>query len=126
MGGARHYTELIAWQLADEIRRLVFPLTRRADYRADFRLRAQTDDAIDSVCRNTAEGFGGESHREFRRFLFIARNSLNELCDCLHSAQLKGYVTPADLAPILTLTRRLYPAIASLIRHLERPDKRAQ
>ena len=58
MGGARHYTELIAWQLADEIRRLVFPLTRRADYRADFRLRAQTDDDTDATDTDADTGTG--------------------------------------------------------------------
>ena len=124
MAGARHYSQLIAWQLADGIRVTVFELTARAAYRRDFKLHAQTEDAIQSVCRNIAEGFGADTHREFRRFLIIARRSLNELIDSLRSAELKHHVTPEDLWPIHALSRRLYPALAGLIRHLEHSGRR--
>ena len=55
MAGARHFTELIVWQLGDEHRVEVFALTKRPRLRADFKLRSQIDDAADSVCRNVAE-----------------------------------------------------------------------
>ena len=70
------------------------------------------------VCRNIAEGFGG-TNPEFRHFLVISRRSLNELCDSLRSAQLKNHISAADMAPINALARRLYPALAGLIRHLD-------
>ena len=96
MPPARHFTQLIVWQLADRLRTLVFGLTKRNPFATDFKLRAQTDDAIDSVCRNTAEGFGcGDI--EFARFLRIARRSLNEVQDQFRSALLKGYVVESDL-----------------------------
>ena len=119
MRGARHYKELIVWQLADAIRVKVFALTVRPLFRQDRRLRSQTDDAIESACRNIAEGFGG-TDAEFRHFLIIARRSLNELGDSLRSALLKGYLSDEDLRPIGTLTRRLHPALGGLIRHLDR------
>jgi four helix bundle protein len=118
VAGARHYTELIAWQLADAIRLEVFALTERPAFRRDFRLRDQTDDAIASVCRNIAEGFAG-SDAEFRHFLIIARMSLNELSDSLRSALLKNYIAQEELGAIAVLSRRLHPALAGLIRHLE-------
>jgi four helix bundle protein len=121
MQPARHYRELVVWQLADNIRRLIYPLTRRAAFHADRRLREQTDDAIESVCRNIAEGFAG-THKQFRSYLLIARNSLNELRDCLHSAVIKGYVVSDDLSPIWPLTRRLFPAMSSLIQYLDTTD----
>ncbi len=114
MAGARHYTELIAWQLADELRVAAFAFTRRPQFSRDFKHRGQAEDAIDSICRNIAEGFGCESPREFARFLEVSRRSLNEVTDTLRSAQLKGYVSAEELAPIRTLTRRLYAAIGSL------------
>ena len=86
MAGARHFTELVVWQLADQIRTTVYRLTERPVFVRDTRLRVQTDDAIESVCRNIAEGFGCESHAEFHRYLVIARRSLNELFDSLHAA----------------------------------------
>ena len=118
MAIARHFTELIVWQLADEHRVEVFRLTRRPQVRADLKLRSQLDDAADSVCRNLAEGFGCKD-KEFARFVRIGRRSLNEVQDCFLSAMHKGYVTPEDLIPARRLHRRLYPAIASLLRTLD-------
>ena len=119
MPGARHFTELIVWQLADQHRVEVFALTERTSLRRDFKLRSQIDDAADSVCRNIAEGFGSESHREFARFLRIARRSLNEVQDGFRSAQIKRHLVEADVGTARQLQRRLYPAIASLLRHLD-------
>src|SRR5687767_5303707 len=119
MPGARHFTELIVWQLADQHRVEVFVLTERTSLCRDFKLRPQIDDAADSVCRNIAEGFGSESHREFARFLRIARRSLNEVQDGFRSAQIKRHIVEADLRTARQLQRRLYPAIASLLRHLD-------
>ena len=123
MAGARHYKELIAWQLADEIRVETFKLTRRDPFARDFKHRRQTEDAIDSVCRNIAEGFGCD-HVEFARFLEISRRSLNELLDCLHSAQLKGYVSSEEVIAIRALTRREFPALSNLIAYLRRTGNR--
>lgn len=123
MAGARHYKELIAWQLADQIRVETFKLTRRGEFARDFRHQSQAEDAVDSVCRNIAEGFGCESHAEFARFLEIARRSLNELTDSLRSAELKGYVSPTDLLPIHDLARREFPALGNLMAYLRRTDR---
>jgi four helix bundle protein len=119
MAGARHFTELIVWQLGDQHRAHIFTLTKRQPLRGDLKLRSQLDDAADSVCRNVAEGFGCQSHREFARFVRIGRRSLNEVQDELRSAVLKEYVTEDDLASVRQLQRRLYAAMAALLRHLD-------
>ena len=119
VAGAKHYSELIAWQLADQLRVQTLTLTGRARFAKDFKLNCQTEDAVNSVCRNIAEGFGCESHVEFARFLKISRRSLNEVQDALRGARLKGYVDDADLEGIAVLSRRLYPALSRLIAYLE-------
>ena len=73
MAAARHFTELIIWQLGDELRMQVFDLTKKRPFAADFKLRSQLDDAADSVCRNIAEGFGCKTDKEFARFIRIGR-----------------------------------------------------
>ena len=118
MAGATRHEELIAWQLADQIRVHVFDLTKREGFRKDLKLRSQTEDAANSVCRNIAEGFSCK-HVEFARFLKSSRRSLNELRDALRGAVLKAYVTASDYAPIETLSRRLYRAFSRLIAYLE-------
>jgi four helix bundle protein len=123
VAGARHFTQLIVWQLADQLRTEVFQLTKRGRFHADFKLRSQLDDAADSACRNIAEGFGG-TDREFANFLRIARRSLNEVQDGFHSARLKEYLSDADLVPARSLLRRIFPALSSLLRHLDRRNGR--
>jgi four helix bundle protein len=120
MAIARHYSQLVCWQLANALRLETFTLTRRVPFCRDFRHQSQTEDAIDSVCRNIAEGFGCRSHDEFARFLEISRRSLNELMDSFRSAQFKGYVSAEDVAPIHALSKRLYPALSRLIAYLRR------
>lgn len=120
MKPARHYTELIVWQLAEEIRINVFRLSSKPRFSFDFKARSQADDAVNSMARNIAEGFGCESHAEFARFLEISRRSLNELHDILHGAELAKYVTASELAPIRQLSRRLYPAYGRFISYLKR------
>ena len=118
MSGAQRFEELIVWQLADQIRVTVLQLTGREPFARDLKLHSQTEDAVNSMCRNIAEGFGCK-HKEFARFLMISRRSLNELRDAFRAAQLKHHVTAAEYEPIERLARRLYRAYGGLIDHLE-------
>jgi four helix bundle protein len=120
MAPARHYSDLIVWKLAEEIRIKVFSLTGKPRFAADLRARSQAEDAANSIGRNIAEGFGCETHAEFARFLEIARRSLNELHDILHGAQLKEHVTASELTPIRQLSNRIYPAFSRFIAYLRR------
>src|ERR1043165_4212231 len=113
----KRYQDLVIWQLADQMRVLVLALTDRDCYIRDLKLHSQTEDAVNSVCRNVAEGFGCR-HKEFARFLEISRRSLNELTDALRAAQLKKYITAHDYEPIWRLSHRLYPAYEEFVRYL--------
>ncbi len=113
-----HYSQLIVWKLAEEIRVKVFELTAKPLFAEDYKAKRQVEDAANSVCRNIAEGFGCETHIEFARFLEISRRSLNEVQDSLHGAELKEYVTITEIAPIRSLSRRIYPAFSRLMAYL--------
>ena len=122
MAGARHFTQLRVWQLGDMLRVEVFRLTSRQVFAAELKTRGQINDAANSVCRNIAEGFGCESHREFARFLEISRRSVNEVVDGLHGAEAQRLLDAADAQPALAVTRRLYPALSRLIAYLRNSD----
>ena len=96
MPPVRHFSQLIVWRLAEEIRIKVFELTAKPSFAADFKAKSQCEDAASSVCRNIAEGFGCETHAEFARFVEISRRSLNEVHDVLHGAQLKDTSRPPN------------------------------
>jgi four helix bundle protein len=119
MAGARDFSQLVTWQLADALRIEILKLTQGTACVTDWKFRQQLEDAIDSVCRNIAEGFGADTHSQFAWFLRISRRSLNEVRDALRSALLKRYGTAADLSPAFDLIRRLYPALNNFIAYLE-------
>jgi four helix bundle protein len=119
---AKHISELVVWQLADEMRQHVFSWTERPPLSKDFKAKGQIDDAINSVCRNVSEGFAG-THKEFAHYLRIARRSLNEVLDCTRAAQMKRYINASEAAQVYRLARRLFPALKEFIAYLERtPD----
>ena len=123
MAGARHYSQLRVWKLADALRAEVFEFTARPKFARDFKAQEQADDAINSVCRNIAEGFGCGTHAEFANFLVYSRRSLNELRDAIRGARMKGYISADDLQRVADLVHRLHPALSRFIAFLRRtPD----
>lgn len=115
---AKDFTELVAWQLADELRRLVFEITARPKVARDFRYCNQCKDAARSGPGNIAEGFGRFRHREFAHFLRIAMGSIKEVQDLLIDGHERGFVTPDELARGLRLVVRSKSACAALARYL--------
>ena len=118
MNGARHYTELAVWRIGDQLRTEVFKLTGRPKFARDFRAQEQADDAVNSICRNIAEGFACETHGEFARYLSYSRRSLNEIRDAMRGARQKGYVSAADLREFQRLAFHLRPALTRFIAFL--------
>ena len=80
--GARTFREVIAWQLARELRQTLRPFWCRAESARDYGLCEQLRDAARSVTSNIAEWFPC-SHVEYARFLEIASRSLEEIEDRL-------------------------------------------
>jgi four helix bundle protein len=120
MEPANDFIELLVWQLGDELRIEVLKFTERPPLAQDWKFRRQVADAVDSVCRNIAEGFAADTHGGFAWYLRVSRRSLNELRDALQSMLLKQYATTIELAPAFTLIRRLRPALDNFIEYLER------
>jgi len=113
----------VAWQLADELRRLILAIVAQPSVARDFKYCNQCKDAARSAASNIAEGFGRFRHREFAQFLRIAMGSLKEISDLLIDGHERGYVTDAQLAQGRRLSTRAKSACARLAEYLLRtPD----
>jgi four helix bundle protein len=117
---ARHFRELVAWQLADELRREVLAFTETGPAARDFRYRDQVRDAIASACRNTSEGFDRFRPSEFARFLEFARASLGETQDALIDAHERQFITGDVFDRLWTLSKRALGANTNLMKYLQR------
>ena len=56
------FEDIEAWQLARELTRKVYDLTKKPEFARDFGLKGQIQDAAGSSMHNIAEGFDSESN----------------------------------------------------------------
>jgi len=119
---AKRLEDLVAWQLASQLRNDVVALTAGRMFNRDWRLRNQLRDAGSSVVANISEGFGRFRPREFARFLRIANGSALEVLTHLDDAIERKLVSFESVADLRKLCRRTSIAMTRLIRYLDRCD----
>jgi four helix bundle protein len=115
---ARRVEDLVIWQLANELRERIYALTSIRPAIEDRKFCEQIRDAVGSISRNIAEGFGRYRPKEHARFLVIARGSLFEVEDLLRDGAARGHWSAADVQESRSLCNRCIAAVTSLIRYL--------
>lgn len=118
MSEIKTFEDLDAWQVARELSRWVYDMTRNAGFRRDFGLADQIRRAVASVLSNIAEGFERGSNRKFARFLFIAKASAGEVRSLLYVALDQGYISAQEFDTCRDLAIRAAKTIWGLIRFL--------
>jgi four helix bundle protein len=119
----KSHTEVICWQLADELRQIIIKQTLDGTPASkDQRFTSNMRDAIASACRNQAEGFYKYKHRPQRPFFSIARGSLGETKDCIEDGRQRGYWTDDEAKAMTDLCGRAMIANLRYLRSLDRPD----
>jgi four helix bundle protein len=116
--GVRRFEDLVAWQLAVELRDRVFAITATDPAARDSGFCNQIQRSTRSVPANIAEGFGRYYPREFVRFLRIAVASLQETKNHLHEAQMRGYIDAERHEELVRLCLRTVRATNRLIAYL--------
>jgi four helix bundle protein len=119
VAGVHRFEDLIAWQLACQLRRKCEPLLDRTRQARDFKLHEQIRDAARSGPRNIAEGFGRYKHRDFARFVRNAKASELELLDAFREAFNEGYLTARERHELEHAALKAVKVATSLIRYLE-------
>jgi len=116
----RPHKKLDVWQLAMELCRDVYELTRGFPVEEKFGLTSQLRRAAVSVPSNIAEGAARGTVGEFMQFLNIAQGSLAELDTqldlCAHHLRL---VSAEDVDPALEKIERIGQMITALRRSLK-------
>ena len=106
MAGARRPEDLDVWQLADELKRAVYALTKSGPAARDFKFRDQIRDSAASSTKNIAEGFGRFHPGEFAHFMEYAVASAMETRDSLKDGVDRGYFLPEGVARAQKLAER--------------------
>jgi four helix bundle protein len=121
--GVKEFRDLVAWQLAHELKCEVFAFTAAKPAVRDFRYRDDIRASSASAPANICEGFGRFGPREFARFLSIAKASLQETQNHLIDGQDRAYLDDRLFSRLWNLSRAAERATANLLRSaLRRAD----
>jgi four helix bundle protein len=114
MSGIQRFEDLAAWQLAREVTREIYAITREGTVSRDFALVDQMRQAAISIMSNIAEGFERESNPDRLRFYSIAKASCAELRSQLYIAFDAGYLDEERFSALQARAERVARVIGGL------------
>jgi len=112
------FEDIEVWQLARELTRKVYVLTKKIEFAQDFGLKRQIQDAAGSSMHNIAEGFDSETNPEFIRFLRYAKRSCTEVQSELYVVLDQQYITNNEFQEVYDHAGRTRAAIRGFINYL--------
>jgi four helix bundle protein len=118
------FEDIEAWQLARELTRKVYSLTKKSGFAKDYGLKGQIQDAAGSSMHNIAEGFDAETNAEFIRFLRYAKRSCTEVQSELYVALDEKYISPNEFNDVYEQAARTRAAVRGFINYLKNYEKR--
>ena len=118
MAGWTSVDEVVAYQLAVQLRDEITRLTMAGAITSDLKFRNQIRDSAASAARNLSEGFDRYRHPEFAHLASVAKASLAETMTSIEDGLQRRYFTESDATSLLKLAERGKKTTAGLIRHL--------
>ena len=114
MGRVERFEDLIAWQKARMLAKVVYRVTSEGRLASDYGLARQMQRAAVSILSNIAEGFERNRAGEFHQFLSIAKGSCAELRAQFYIASDIGYITTQQLSELLAQAEEVARIIGGL------------
>ena len=119
MTKVKKFEDVIAWQKARELVKMVYEMTREGDFAKDFSLKDQIRRAAVSIMSNIAEGFSRQTDKEFIQFLYIAKGSVSETQSQLYVARDLGYIEIEEFNKVYETASEIARLITGFIRYLQ-------
>jgi four helix bundle protein len=120
------FEDLIAWQKARELTKIIYQITNYGKFSTDFGLRDQIRRSAVSIMSNIAEGFERGGRAEFHQYLVISKGSCAELRSQLYVALDAGYldiVTYQKVNALAEETSRLIGGLRSAVYRQKTVDR---
>jgi four helix bundle protein len=117
------FEDIHAWQVARELCKAVYHLTKNEKFSRDFGLVDQARRAAVSIMANIAEGFDSRSNSEFIQFLYYALRSASELQSHFYVALDQSYVVESQFAETYEETSKVKSMIFGFIDYLRTHDR---
>ena len=124
MAKIERFEDLISWQKARELNRLVYKISANGTFAKDFGLRDQIRRASISVMSNIAEGFERGGDKEFAQFLSNAKGSCGEVGCQLYAAPDEKYLSEAEFKQLSERSLEVSRLISGFMTYLRRSELR--
>ncbi|HTF99883.1 MAG TPA: four helix bundle protein [Nitrospirota bacterium] len=116
---AKRFEDLIFWQKARALTKLIYLYTRKNGFSRDYGLRDQIQRSTVSTMSNIAEGFGRGGNNEFMQFLFVSKGSLAEVQSQLYVALDLDYITTPEFEKAYDLTEEICRLINAFVKKVK-------
>ena len=113
-----NFEKLRVYKLSEELADEIWKIVSRWDTFAKDTVGRQIVRSADSVGANIAEGTGRHNFQDTRRFVKIARGSLNETQHFLRRAFKRNLLTPADVKKLKPLVDNLAPQLNAYLKSI--------
>ena len=113
-----NFENLRVYNLSEELADQIWTIVVRWSPFAKDTVGRQIVRSADSIGGNIAEGTGRYNFQDNRRFVKIARGSLNETQHFLRRAFKRGLLTPADVKKLKPLVDNLAPQLNSYLKSI--------
>ena len=114
----KRFEDILAWQKARQVAKLIYEVTKNAEFAKDFGLKDQIRRASVSIMANIAEGFARRPDKDFAHFLNISRSSAAETQSHLYVAFDQNYIKQNEFDEIYQQLEQISKMIFALAKHL--------
>jgi len=119
MGTINRFEDILAWQKARSLCKLIHNFTLKENFSKDFKLVSQIKGSSGSAMDNIAEGFERGGNKEFIQFLFISKGSSGESRSQLYRALDNNYISETEFTEAYNLAEEVSKLVSGLINHLK-------
>ncbi|HOB74065.1 MAG TPA: four helix bundle protein [Phycisphaerae bacterium] len=105
------FENLRVYRLAEALADEIWSIVQKWDSFARHTVGEQLVNAADSIGANIAEGVGRGTYKENRRFVRVARGSLNETQHFLRRAYCRRLMTEQDVTKLKPIVDELAPSL---------------
>ena len=124
MAKIERFEDLISWQKARELNRLIYKASKNGAFAKDFGLRDQIRRASVSVMSNIAEGFERSGDKEFIQFLSNAKGSCGEVRCQLYAALDEEYLSKTEFKELYERSTEISRLVSGFMAYLRRSELR--
>ena len=118
------FEDVEAWQLARELTRKVYRLTKKPGFARNYRLKRQIQDAAGSSMHCIADGLDSETNGEFIRFLRYSKRTCTEIQSQHYIAVDEEYISPGEFKDVYEQARRTRATVRGFINYLKKYEER--